>query len=337
MEGAEQVASGADYAELKRRVARAGLFERQPRYYAANIVVTLVLLALACLFALVSSSLSTAIPAAALLGLVSGQVAFLLHDAAHRQVFPPGRRSDVLVLVMGPLLLGSSGDWWKHKHDLHHAHPNDTDHDPDVRIKVLAFTEDQARVKSRWTARVTRYQAYLIVPLLLLESLHLRAASIKHLVAKRPKYRAAEAVLLTLNVAGYCALFVTAVGWPAAVAAVFVREAAFGLYMGSVFAPNHKGMPMLGPGSELGFLERQVVTARNVRGSIVVDWWYGGLNYQIEHHLFPSLPRNQLRRAQPLVRSFCAEHGVPYHETGLLESCREVFRSLDAASGPLRG
>jgi fatty acid desaturase len=72
-----------------------------------------------------------------------------------------------------------------------------------------------------------------------------------------------------------------------------------------------------------------VLTARNVRGGRFVDLLLGGLNYQIEHHLFPSMPRPNLRRAQPLIRAFCAERGVRYVETGLFASYRLVLRHLD--------
>ncbi len=58
----------------------------------------------------------------------------------------------------------------------------------------------------------------------------------------------------------------------------------------------------------------------------------GGLNYQIEHHLFPSMPRPNLRKVQPLVRDYCAEHGVPYTEVGLFESYGIVVRYLNHAS-----
>jgi fatty acid desaturase len=336
VEGEPQVPSGADYADLKRLITGAGLFERQPRYYVGKVAVTFGLFALTVVLILLSHSLWAAVPAAALLGIVSAQIGFLLHDAAHRQIFPPGKRADGLLLLTGPLLTGVSGAWWKQKHDLHHAHPNDTERDPDVRIGLLAFTPDQARTKSRLVGLVTRFQAYLIFPLLMFESLQLRAASVKYLVTKRPRLWLAEMALFAVNVAFLCGLFLYTLGWPAALVALFVREAVAGVYVGSVFAPNHKGMPMIGPDSELSFLQRQVITSRNVRGSALVDWWYGGLNYQIEHHLFPNLPRNRLREAQKIAKSFCIERGVPYYETTLLNSYVELFRSLDESSAPLR-
>src|SRR3712207_2342942 len=87
-------------------------------------------------------------------------------------------------------------------------------------------------------------------------------------------------------------------------------------------------MPTLTEADQLDFLRRQVLTSRNVAGSRLVDFALGGLNYQVEHHLFPSMPRPNLRRAQRLVADFCAERGVRYAETGLFDSYRQVLRHL---------
>ena len=115
-----------------------------------------------------------------------------------------------------------------------------------------------------------------------------------------------------------------------------VQQGLLGLYLGVSFAPNHKGMPMLSADDESDFLRRQVLTARNVRGSWLVDFALGGLNYQIEHHLFPSMPRPNLRRAQALVHDFCARREIPYTECGLLRSYTEVLRHLHRVGAPLR-
>ncbi|MEV4139848.1 fatty acid desaturase [Dactylosporangium sp. NPDC049742] len=71
-------------------------------------------------------------------------------------------------------------------------------------------------------------------------------------------------------------------------------------------------------------------------GGWLVDLALGGLNYQIEHHLFPGMPRPNLRRAQPLVRSFCQQHDVSYCETTLLRSYAQTLHHLHHAGRPLR-
>jgi fatty acid desaturase len=99
---------------------------------------------------------------------------------------------------------------------------------------------------------------------------------------------------------------------------ILVQQGLLGFYLGCSFAPNHKGMPILAASDKTDFLRRQVLTSRNVRGGWLTDFALGGLNYQIEHHLFPSMPRPNLRRAQELVAAFCADRGVAYTQTSLL-------------------
>ena len=84
------------------------------------------------------------------------------------------------------------------------------------------------------------------------------------------------------------------------------------------------------------FLRQQVLTSRNMRGSWFVDFWFAGLNYQIEHHLFPSMPRCNLKEAQKIVRSFCEERNIAYHETFALNSFWEILVSLHEVGASAR-
>jgi fatty acid desaturase len=115
-----------------------------------------------------------------------------------------------------------------------------------------------------------------------------------------------------------------------AVVFVLVQQGVFGLYLGSSFAPNHKGMPILDAADRTGFLRRQVLTSRNVRGGRLTDLALGGLNYQIEHHLFPSMPRPNLRHSQALIRAFCQQQELPYAETTLVDSYAQALRHLNS-------
>jgi len=108
------------------------------------------------------------------------------------------------------------------------------------------------------------------------------------------------------------------------------------VYLGCAFAPNHKGMPVLGEQDSLDFLRRQVLTSRNVRGGPLVESLLGGLNYQIEHHLFPSMPRPSLRRCRLVVRAFCAQQGLPYCEKSLAGSYGDILRYRPARKRRVR-
>jgi fatty acid desaturase len=183
---------------------------------------------------------------------------------------------------------------------------------------------------------VARHQAVLFFPMLLLEGLNLHAAGIRAVLGRRRiKVRLAEAALLTIHIGAYLTALFVVLSPVQAVAFLAVQQGLFGLYMGCSFAPNHKGMPILAQGQSLDYLRSQVLTSRNIRGGWLTDFVLGGLNYQIEHHLFPSMPRPTLRHAQAAVRGFCAEREIPYIETSLLASYAQVLRHLYAAGRPL--
>ena len=99
--------------------------------------------------------------------------------------------------------------------------------------------------------------------------------------------------------------------------------------MGSAFAPNHVGMPIVPGDLKLDFLRRQVLMSRNVSGGWLVQFIFGGLNHQVEHHLFPSMPRPNLRKVQPIVRSFCTSNHVTYTEQRPLAAYRAIIRYLN--------
>ena len=124
--------------------------------------------------------------------------------------------------------------------------------------------------------------------------------------------------------------------WQQAIVFVALHQAVFGVYLGSSFAPGHKGMPVLGPEEAADPLLRQVLTSRNVSGGRGLEMALGGLNYQIEHHLFPSMPRPNLHLAQPVVRRFCQDHGVSYLEVSAVSTYAAVLRHLSAVGAELR-
>ena len=326
----------SDYSELSRRIKQAGFLRRRPAYYAAKSVSTAVLLAAGWTAFFLLGDSWWQLVTAVFLAFAFTQIAFLGHDAGHRQIFGTRRANGLLGLVLGNLLIGVSYTWWVGKHNRHHSNPNHTDLDPDVTIGVLAFTAAQASDKRGLVRAVVRFQAYLFFPLLLLEAGHLHAASIKAVLGGRERLDRVEAFLLLVHAGAYVAALLLVLSPLRAAAFLLLQQGLFGLYLGCCFAPNHKGMPILEEGKEPDYLRRQVLTSRNVRGSRVVDFLMGGLNYQIEHHLFPSMPRPNLRRAQPLVRAFCAERGVSYSESSVFGSYGEALRHLHEAGVPLR-
>ncbi|MCW2639284.1 MAG: fatty acid desaturase [Dactylosporangium sp.] len=322
---------GSDYAELLSRVRQAGLLDRRPTYYTVKIAINALLIVAGwTLFVLLGDSwwqLATA----GYLAVVFTHSGFLGHDAGHRQIFRSRRANRLVGLLHGNLAIGLAFGWWVDKHHRHHAHPNQEGHDPDISGNAIVFTDTQARGRRGVGRLLARYQAHLFFPMLLLEGIALHVASVRALSRSTYRERGREALLLGLHAAAYLTAVVLVLSPMRALVFVVVQQGLFGLYLGSVFAPNHKGMPILAEDDDTDFLRRQVLTSRNVSGGRLVDFLLGGLNYQIEHHLFPSMPRASLRHARPIVRAHCRQHGLPYVETSLFDSYRQALRHMHTA------
>ncbi|WP_405182497.1 acyl-CoA desaturase [Nocardia sp. NBC_01377] len=325
-----------DYARLLRRISEAGLMNRRPRYYTVRL--GLVGIAFAggwAAFVLVGDSWWT-LAVAAFMAVTFAQTALVMHDVAHRQVFRLRQRTEIVGRIVGNAGIGLGYGWWQDKHTRHHANPNHEELDPDVAPDLLVWSQRQARA-SRGPARlIGRAQAYLFFPLLMLEGLNLHVAGVRALRNRSVKHRALEGALLFGHFIAYLAVLFAVLPADKAFAFLAVHQALFGLYMGCTFAPNHKGMPTLTGDDRPNYLRRQVLTSRNVRGGVLTDIALGGLNYQIEHHLFPSMPTPNLRHARVIVRDYCAEIGVAYHETGLIRSYSEALKHMHHVGAPLR-
>jgi fatty acid desaturase len=234
----------------------------------------------------------------------------------------------LLGLIVGNALIGLSFGWWVPKHSAHHAHPNELGLDPDIGEGVALVSSGARGPLGSWLAR---WQAPLFFPLMLLRSAGLHVLGIKRLLGRRDRASAVEASLIMLHAALYLTVVLWVLSPLKALAFVAAQQAVFSLYLGVSFAPNHKGMPLIESATAAGFARRQVVTARNVRGGRLTTFMLGGLNYQIEHHLFESMPRPNLRRVQGLVRDFCVATDLGYREESFVESFRQIVHHLSDA------
>jgi fatty acid desaturase len=318
------------YAALAREVHAHGLTNRRYGYYAARGAVTLAVVAGAVTAHVLLGPTWWQLAVAGVLGLALTQVAFLTHDAGHRQIFASARHNEWAARILATGVVGMAYGWWNTKHSRHHGAPNQIDKDTDIEPGVLAWTPEQSDARRGLPAWFAARQGWLFFPLLTLEGVNLHAAGLRAIVSGAPmKRRWLELGLIVARLGGFLALVLVVLPPGMAAAFVGVQLAVFGVSIGATFAPNHKGMPLVPRGLTVDFLRRQVLMSRNIRGGWLVDTFMGGLNYQIEHHLFPHMPRPSLRRAAPLVRAFCERHGVAYTETGLLQSYGIVVRYLN--------
>jgi fatty acid desaturase len=322
-----------DFRVLAVQIRDAGLLDRRPGYYSVKIVLTIAAFAAGWAALLIVGNSWATIGVAAFLGVMFTQLGFVGHDAGHQQVFRSRRANRLLGLTVGNALIGMSFGWWVPKHSAHHAHPNQVDRDPDVGEGLVFASGDGLAPGPRGLTRLlVRWQAPLFFPLMLLRSAGLHVFGIKRLLRQRNRAAAVEGLLITVHAAFY----LTAVLWVLsplkALAFIAVQQAVFSLYLGCSFAPNHKGMPIIEGGAEMSFARRQVITARNITGGRLTNFMLGGLNYQIEHHLFPTMPRPNLARAQSIIRAFCIESDLGYSEDSVVGSYRQIVRHQRAVA-----
>ena len=326
--------TASSYTELARLVRASGLMRRrQGWYWTYLMVMALAIAGLVVAVVLVGNSWWQ-LGLAAALGAVLAQVGFLGHDAAHRQIFVSPAWNDWTARILSGAVVGLSYGWWQDKHTRHHAAPNQVGRDPDIGPGLLAMTPDHAAGRTGALGWFTRHQGWLLFPLLTLQGLSLHVDAVRELwrrtgSRRRDQYRWLEAVLIWLRIGGLVALLVLLLPPGKAAAFVGVYLAVFGVLLGGSFVPNHTGMPIVPKDAKVDFLHRQVLMSRNVRGNVFLDAVMGGLNLQIEHHLFPSMARPHLRQVRPLVRDYCTQRGIPYTELGLLASYAAVVRYLN--------
>ena len=320
----------SSYTALSKQVREAGLLARATSYYLWLIaILTVALGGLVTGFVLLGHSWFQLI-IAGLLGIVLTQFSFITHEMAHRVVFSSGPTNDKWGRLMANAVAGISYTWWMNKHTRHHANPNQVGKDPDIEPDTILFLEEDAAKRKGFLGWITQFQGYAFFPLLTLEGLNLHVTSIRSVIAnEKGKSRVIELTTIGLRLSIYFALVFWALPIGMAFAFIGVQMAVFGVYMGASFAPNHKGMAIIPAGSKLDFLSKQVLTSRNIRGGKFMSVVFGGLNFQIEHHLFPSMARPHLIAASKLVKAHCAAMSMPYTEVPMMESYRIVIAYLN--------
>ena len=313
------------FALLRRQVSDAGLLDRTCGYYTCRGLVWFA-------FLLVSTVAALRVPELGVLGAATiafgtVQIGLLGHDAGHGAVFRSSALNAMLGIVCWSLVLGIGFWYWNDRHLRHHANVNDVQSDPDLQwIGVLGARRaaPHGGTPGRWRRlyKFIQAPAYSLGLAFIFRLDGWRFARQR----LRGRRRCLEVAFLGTSLTVW--LLPCILVGPRWLLIYVVAQVLAGLYLGAAVAPNHKGMPTWTAGTSPRFVERQVLSARNVRPGPLVDLVLGGLNYQIEHHLFPNMSRAKFGRARILVRRFCAEQGLPYDERGFVASYRIVLSEL---------
>jgi fatty acid desaturase len=328
--GQDHQTSARVLRELHRDALSRGLFAGAGAAYIARLCVCLPLVAALAFVAWMTASGVVMLLASALAGFVSVQIGFVAHDAGHGAVSRRAWINELAGQLAFSVVNGLGFQSWKLSHDAHHAHSQDESGDPDMQVDTaMSLTLGSARSKTGLGRWLLPFQGYYLWPLstLFAHSLRIQSLGCSY---RGPRHFAIDAAVLPVH---YALWLVLPLLWldagAARVACVYlISSAVVGAYLALLFWVNHVGMPALQADHGRSVLEQQVVGSRNVRNPAALDWFFGGLNFQIEHHLLPGCPSMRLRRAQPLTRAACHAHALPYHEERFGEALASVTRHV---------
>ncbi|WCE41528.1 acyl-CoA desaturase [Brevibacterium sp. BDJS002] len=332
--GTEKQEFTSDFSALMAQVKEAGLLARRPGWNTLRFVLLGIsyVVAFAMLFLIGESwwQMATAV----VFGILFTQTAYVAHDAAHRQIFTNGKVGEWVSTIIGNLFIGLSFGWWLKKHNaLHHANPNKAGVDGDIAPGALIFDPADAQGLTGLRKWLAAHQGWFFFPLLTLAGVQLHVNSVKAILVGQSsiKRRWIEGIFIGIRIIGFPLIAIWAAGPLIGIVFTIVQVMVFGVHMGGSFAPNHKGQPIVPKDVKIDFLRRQTLMSRNISGGRPMGFLMGGLNYQIEHHLFPSMPSVNLHKVQPMVREYCAQKDIKYTETTLFESFGIIVRYLNRA------
>ena len=331
-------ASPAAYKRLRRAIVEAGLLDRQYGYYFWRTLLTFAMVGAGLVLAVtLPPGFGWAALAAMVLGIGLGQVGMIGHDCGHLQVFKKAANNWLLGQFCFSFVIGV-GFWsWRDRHNIHHVETNDEEVDPDLAFGgFFTLNPDDAASRTGLSRLIVRYQSWLFVPaIILFLSLSMRAEGWRFAIMElRGTRKWIELAVLIANAALWLLpTYFLGWGW---LGVFLMAQGVGGFYLGMTIAPNHKGMPTWAHGTKLTFLERQVIGSRNILPGPIAEFTFGGLNYQIEHHLFPNMPRVNLGTCHQIVKPFCEARGIPFEECSVWESYRQTFGALNAVGRAAR-
>ncbi len=325
-----EVSDGDGFFALRDELRTRGCFEHAPWRSVVSLAVHLGL-AGAAFWLCSRASLVLSVVLFVLGSFFFYRIGWLMHDAAHGAVFATAKGNRRFAALTAGIL-GEFPSGWRYGHNRHHAAPNVRGRDMDQ-----AERWDPTRRYSSVLGGaiglylLTKYKGVYLPKTLLLLGLRDGYFCKRH----APRSFRRE---LAGSLAGFAAQ-VGAFAWVFGAwgLLLFVAHTCIGmLYLNSAFAGNHYDLPSFDEASadELDFAELQIRTSRNYAGGWAARYVFGGLEHQIEHHLFPAMPRHRLASAEPFVRRYCERRGLPYEVLPFSECMARVLRfHLDEKPG----
>ena len=307
------LASETDIAfrKLRQDLEKEGFWERSIFWEAFYIILSLA-------FAVVGFMVATTHPwiATALVGLSLQQAAFIGHDYCHLR----GSNAFFMCMLIGPFV-GLSRSWWSQKHNAHHAFPNHKPIDKDIRMEPVFFI---FRPTPETDTFLRKYQHLYFYPVLFILFVNWRRQSLKY-AWDHGKWDELFAIV-SFMVYFFC------LPWKVAIGSILLG----GFLMGIYVTATHQGEDLydhVHDGESYSFVKSQFNTTRNAYSpNPFINYMWGGMQFQLEHHLFPTMPRYHFQRLRPRLQAWAKKHGLEYREDGSWEIFARNYRTMRACA-----
>jgi sphingolipid 8-(E/Z)-desaturase len=338
-----------DYRELRSKLWKEGYFKANPTFYNLKHCVWISLVALSVMTILNTSNFYVqTLFGGACLGIGWQQAAFLAHDAAHHGIREPPKKgcTNWLAWFLGSVVFGISTNMWNEEHSMHHAITVRPREDPQFNylpiwlIDMKELCNEKVDGKGGYKLNpfirfLVSLQHFTFVPLILIigrVNLHLISIGfeLKSIFLER---KLKEGLTGILGMAIYWTWHLALLSLlPSTTSRVWFSVASH-LSAGILHIQlllSHLNVQTMDEEEEdsAGFFKFQMAVSRNIDVHWTENWFHGGLEYQIEHHLFPQLPRHELGNVKPMVEELCEKHGVLYRNDSFGEAMKGVLGNM---------
>ena len=255
------------------------------------------------------------------------QGALLAHDFSHQQVFKSKKKNNLFASIVWSICCWAPATWWEYRHNAHHKTANQIDADPDLDVP-FAFGEKQViQKKSFFNLCILPFQHIIFFPWFFTSFLVWVGKWFFWLPKHMTGRGALEFLWFFSSIFIYVYLTFHFLSLTHALIFTLGHLCIAWLYMSILFFPNHYGTTLIEKDTPYSRVY-QILTSRNIRGKSITSFFLWGLNYQVEHHLYPTMPRNHLSQARVFVKDFCKKNSIRYHEVHFFIAFAEMFLAL---------
>ncbi|XP_060209563.1 acyl-lipid (9-3)-desaturase-like [Lycium barbarum] len=334
-----------DYRKLVSEFTKLGLFEKKGHVYLFTMCFMAMLFAMSVYGILCCQTVFAHLISGGLMGFFWIQSGWISHDLGHYQVMRTRRLNRFAQLLTANCLNGINFAWWKWRHNSHHIACNSLEYDPDLQHMPLfvvsskcfnsltSYYYNKKMTFDSFTRFLVSYQHWTFYPVMCVARIIMFVESYIFLLSKKNVPHLVQELLGLVSFWIWYPLLVSCLpNWSERIMFVFASSTVPGIQHVQ-FCLNHFSSKIyIAPLKGNDWIEKQIGGSLDISCPSWMDWFHGGLQFQIEHHLFPRLPRCQLRKVSPFVKDLCNKHGLPYNCASFLNANALTINTLRVAA-----